>query len=429
MAQVDNVVSAAPAIAIFPWGEAIEEFLDPLGLSLDDFVAKMTGGWLFGYVLALQSQGWRPIIVFPSEAIERMTRLTHAGTGAAVWVVPGRRSGGHSDARFPSLRYIEQSLRSPARDFAAILAKEHCAALLVQEYEYFRFDALTRLARRAHLPIYATFQGGDLTFSAIERLVRPRSLRHCNGLIVASERERARLAKAYPDLRTPIANIPNPLDTHEWRAEDRVKAREQLGLSGAEFIVLNHSRTDIGRKGLDILVAAWKRFSPKQPNARAFIIGSGQDHAAFAQLLKEQAPDRLTWVAEYVTDRPQMRRWLSAADAYLITSRTEGMPVAPLEAMACGLPVISSDAHGLPDIFAAGEQHGGILTGREDVAAIVGALERLAADPGLRSRLGCAARRRVEEHFSVAAVGTALQRFLCQNGSAPPPENSPAIQP
>ena len=113
-----------------------------------------------------------------------------------------------------------------------------------------------------------------------------------------------------------------------------------------------------------------------------------------------------------------MRLWLSAADAYLTTSRVEGMPVAPLEAMACGLPVVASDAHGLPDIFAAGEDHGGIITAREDVSAIAAALDRLAGDPALRSQLSRAARRRVEEHFSIPAVGAALSRFLRENAAS-----------
>jgi starch synthase len=202
------------------------------------------------------------------------------------------------------------------------------------------------------------------------------------------------------------------LDTDEWRPEPRAAARAQLELPDEAFIVISHGRTDIGRKGLDILVEAWKRFAPRHPEARAFLIGSGQDHDAFAALLTQQAPPRLTWIDRYITDRNLMRRWLSAADAYLITSRVEGMPVAPLEAMACGLPVVSSDAHGLPDIFASGEQHGGILTAREDVGGIVHALERLIAAPALRARLGHAARRRVEESFSIPAVGAALSQFI-----------------
>ena len=127
-----------------------------------------------------------------------------------------------------------------------------------------------------------------------------------------------------------------------------------------------------GEKGLDVLVEAWKKFAVGRSDAHAYLIGSGQDHADFAQLIRDRAPDGLTWISSYITDRPQMRQWLSAADAYLITSRTEGMPVAPLEAMACGLPVVSSDAHGLPDIFAAGEEHGagGVAAQREVVARL-----------------------------------------------------------
>jgi glycosyltransferase involved in cell wall biosynthesis len=416
MAALEGDDRACPTVAIFPWGEVIEQFLDSLGLDLDGFVNKMTGGWLFGYVLALQRQGWRPIIVCASERVQTATRLTHAGTGAPVWAVPARRS-----TRLPgaSPHCVEQWLRSPMRGFAAVLSQERCVAVIAQEYEYFRFDLLTRLGKRRRIPVYGTFQGGDTTLSALERMVRPSSLRLCNGLIVASARERARLAQTYPRLRAPVADIPNPLDCDEWRPVDRAQARAELGLATNAFIVVNHGRTDIGRKGLDILVAAWTQFATRRPDVQAYLIGSGQDHAAFAQLLRQRAPDRLTWLSSYITDRPRMRQWLSAADAYLITSRTEGMPVAPLEAMACELPVVSSDAHGLPDIFAAGEEHGGIVTAREDVGAIVTALERLARDPDLRSRLGRAARRRVEEHFSIAAVGAALSRFLRENVALP----------
>ncbi|HJR22678.1 MAG TPA: glycosyltransferase family 4 protein [Dongiaceae bacterium] len=393
----------------------IEQFLDSLGLDLNDFAYKMTGGWLFGYVLALQRQDWRPIIVCPSERVGAPMRLIHAGTGAPVWAVPARRSNRLAGQ---SLHCVEQWLRSPRRDFATVLSQERCVAIIAQEYEYFRFDTLARLGRRRRIPVYATFQGADATRSAIERLVRPRSLGLCSGLIVASARERARIAGTYACLKAPVAGIPNPLDCDEWRPLDRAQARAELGLPLEAFIVINHGRTDIGRKGLDVLVEAWKQFAVGRTDAHAYLIGSGQDHADFAQLIRDRAPERLTWISSYITDRPQMRQWLSAADAYLITSRTEGMPVAPLEAMACGLPVVSSDAHGLPDIFAAGEEHGGIVTAREDVNAVVAALERLAVDPSLRSRLGRAARRRVEEHFSIPAVGAALSGFLRENASA-----------
>ena len=88
------------------------------------------------------------------------------------------------------------------------------------------------------------------------------------------------------------------------------------------------------------------------------------------------------------------------------------MPVAALEAMACGLPIIATDAQGLPDILEDGENSGGLLVPRENVPAIAAAIERLRGDPGLRERLSRAARRRIEQKYSIPVVGAALGEFL-----------------
>jgi starch synthase len=93
------------------------------------------------------------------------------------------------------------------------------------------------------------------------------------------------------------------------------------------------------------------------------------------------------------------------------------MPVAPLEAMACGLPVVATDAQGLPDILADGEASGGLLVRKETPHEIANGLKRLRADPQLRHRLGLAARRRVEQKFSLGAVGAALDKLLRADAS------------
>jgi starch synthase len=142
------------------------------------------------------------------------------------------------------------------------------------------------------------------------------------------------------------------------------------------------------------------------------IIGSGQDHAAFADLVRKCDFPNLLRLPDYTTDRTVVRRWLSAADAYVTASRIEGMPVAPLEAMACGLPVLASDAQGLPDILAEGEASGGLLLPQEAPQDFADGLKRLRDDAELRRRLGIAARRRVERHFSLQAVGSALDALL-----------------
>ncbi|NTJ62081.1 glycosyltransferase family 4 protein [Agrobacterium rhizogenes] len=398
-------------IALFPWGDVIEEFLEPIGLELQDFVERMTGGWLFGYAAALSSVGHKPIIVCVSERVNRIECYEHSGTGTPIWVAPARRPWqGHSFAVYSLRRWCA----TPLSAFREILARTRCDLLLTQEYEYTRFDALAWLARGLNLPLYATFQGGDRTLSWIEAAARQLSLRACRGLIVASAAERERLAKAYPRIAVDIANIPNPLDTREWQATDRSEARANLGLPQDCFIVLNHGRIDIRRKGLDVLLKAWERFAGASGASacRLVIIGSGQDNDAFAKLVRESELANVQWLSGYMTDRTLIRRWLSAADVYVTASRVEGMPVAPLEAMACGLPVIASDAQGLPDIFADGEASGGLMVGQEQPEEIERALARLRDDRALRVRLGASARQRVTEKFSIEAVGAALDNFL-----------------
>ncbi len=396
----------APTIALFPWGDVIEEFLDPIGLTVSDFAEQMTGGWLFGYVAALQQADWRPIIVAASENVRETTRIDHAGSGAPIWLVPGRRS---RQGRSASIHSIKRWRNSPRSAFRKVIKDEQCSALLIQEYEYCRFDILVRLARRLGIPAVATFQGGDRTLSWIEGEVRSRSMALCSALLIASSAERARVEHAYKGRHPQILNVPNPLDVEEWRATDRASARRELGLPAEAFIAINHGRIDIHRKGLDILVAAW---ATARPEDRLVIIGSGQDQAEFTQLLETSGLKNVDWISNYTTDRTLLRRWLSAADIYVTASRIEGMPVAPLEAMACGLPIVATDAQGLPDILNAGEVSGGLLIARDDIAALSGAIERLRRDPELRQRLGEAARRRVEQAFSTTSVSTTLDRLL-----------------
>lgn len=142
------------------------------------------------------------------------------------------------------------------------------------------------------------------------------------------------------------------------------------------------------------------------------IIGSGQDRNEFAGPLREAGLANVKWLSAYTTDRSLIRRWLSAADAYVTTSRIEGMPVAPLEAMACGLPVVATDAQGLPDILANGEPSGGLMVRKDQPEEIARALQRLKDNLHLRERLGQASRKRIEENFSLAAVAAALDCLL-----------------
>src|SRR5690606_17536916 len=157
---------------------------------------------------------------------------------------------------------------TPRGAFQDVLRSEGCEALIVQEYEHARYDALAVLAARMGLPLHATFQGGDVTLSRLEACVRRWTVARSRSLIVASGRERERVAGRYGAAGLRIANIPNPLDVDEWRSVPRAEARAALGLPPDAFVVMTHGRIEMHRKGLDVLLEAWRRFSADRAGAR-----------------------------------------------------------------------------------------------------------------------------------------------------------------
>jgi len=97
----------------------------------------------------------------------------------------------------------------------------------------------------------------------------------------------------------------------------------------------------------------------------------------------------------YVEDVPSFLRKI---DILLFLSRREGMPVAVLEAMASGLPIVSTPVGGVPELVKEGKN--GFLVSVGDTAAAETRIRQLVADPGLRESLGKESRRLAVQHYS-----------------------------
>jgi hypothetical protein len=76
-----------PTVALLPWGDFIEDFLDGIGISVDEFCTQMTGGWLFGYIEALRRQGVESSIFCFSSRVKSTVRKVHTPTGASLIVL------------------------------------------------------------------------------------------------------------------------------------------------------------------------------------------------------------------------------------------------------------------------------------------------------------------------------------------------------
>jgi len=303
-----------------------------------------------------------------------------------------------------------------------VLAREvhrsGCGAILCQEYESPRFDAAVAVGRLLRIPVFATFQGGNYHRSLVERRLRPLTLRRCAGLIIGSSVEAARVQQKYAIAPEKICRTFNALDLGQWRPASRQDARRALGIADTTRVAVWHGRIDIRTKGLDVLLEAWRSVCSRrsEQDLLLMLVGSGAGSDLLDEEISRTGVTNLRWIREYVMDRSRICQCLNAADVYVFPSRREGFPIAPLEAMACELPVIASSVSGIADIFDAGEECGGVVIPPGDAAALARSMGRLLDDEGLARRLGVRARQRVERAFSPRSVGVQLHSFFRRRG-------------
>jgi glycosyltransferase involved in cell wall biosynthesis len=412
---------AQPTVALVAWGDRFEDFYGRLGVTLDDFRERLVGDWMFNYVEALRCVGVRTVLFFASAHVQAPTRFLHRPTGTTVCVLPSPRihqqARGLQDRFWPdstTMLTVSSYLSTPLRLLARELRRQRCDVILCQDYEYPRFDLCVPLGRLLQLPVFATFQGAARTVGPVEYGLRRLALRASAGLIIGARSERARVQARYRVPAARLAPIPNPVDVGAWRAVDRAQARTSLGIPAEARVVGWHGRVELLRKGLDVLLEAWKRVSDARPAAPLLLVlvGTGRDAGELRRRLEAFRFDNVRWVDRYVHDRGLLARYLSAADVYAFPSRHEGFAVATLEAMACGLPVVAADAPGAADLLEGGERSGGILVPRADAGAFAAALGCLLDDEQRSRRLGTRARHQVEQRFSLEKVGAELRELL-----------------
>jgi starch synthase len=438
-------------VALVPWGQVIEDYLDAIGLDVDGFVEEMGGGWLFGYVEALATAGVGSVLCCVSASVSRPTRRTHRATGAPLWLVPpapGWRAArrrvadpyawsaaaavppGAATPRRAAARAAHHALpwlATPPLALARVLRAEGCRALVCQEYEDARFDACVAVGRALRIPVVGTFQGGDASRTPLERRTRRRAVRAAAGLVVGSAPEADRVRRTYGLAPDRVANVPNPLPLAEWHVGDRDAARGALGLPPDAGVVAWHGRVEMGRKGLDVLADAWAEITAARPerDLALLLCGTGPDAAALRDRLAAAGATGVRWHDEYVLDRAPIRAHLAAADVGVLPSRHEGFPVALAEMMASGRAVVAADVAGVADMLPGGEADGGLVVPAGDATALAGALGPLLDDRPRAHALGARARHRVAGALSPEAVGAALAAAI---GLVPasPPASAPA---
>jgi len=251
---------------------------------------------------------------------------------------------------------------------------------------------LARLARRpyllhAHGSEFVQFheECGPLA-RAIVRLVLARAQ-----LVMAlSDTWRESLARISPRARIEVLRnaVPLPPLDDLRRREDREPILLFLGEMARH-------------KGVFELARAFARVTAKLPRLKLVYSGTGAALEEVRQLGTElRLDDRMActgWV-----ELEGKRAALAGATLFVLPSYVEGMPMALLEAMAWGLPVIATPVGGVPEMLT--QEVNGLLVAPGDIDALAAAIARLMSDPPLRARLAAAARETIATRFSLDAT-------------------------
>lgn len=198
--------------------------------------------------------------------------------------------------------------------------------------------------------------------------------------------------------RDKISVIPNGVDIKDFVGlPDPQTIRMHYGLPPNDFIV-----GSVGRlhpvKNFDLLIKVFKRLHELYPRAHLMIIGDGPLRKNLESLCCELGLSKNEHVF-FLGDQTDIPALLSAMDLFVLPSKHEGMPNAVLEAMAAGLPVVTTSAGGTQEIIQNNKT--GILVKPDDPEALYQALALLFSDSELRRRLGNAAYGHVKENFSL----------------------------
>ena len=149
-------------------------------------------------------------------------------------------------------------------------------------------------------------------------------------------------------------------------------------------------------KAQEILILAAPRILRKYPNARFVLAGAGKTKARIVKMIDKAGLSGHFETPDFTLDP---RHILARLNVFVLATRTEGLPVSILEAMAFGLPVVASRVGGIPEIV----QHGvtGILVNSGDPKAISSAIIELLAHRAKARRMGMRGRSRIARHFHI----------------------------
>lgn len=233
------------------------------------------------------------------------------------------------------------------------------------------------------IKIVTTLHGTDITLVGLEPSFEPLmkySIERSDAVTSVSEFLKKETLENY-GVNKEITAIPNFIDTDVFRPVDSRQLRRLLAPNGEKILV--HVSNFRAVKRVGDAIKAFKQVLDKGIKAKFLLVGDGPDRSECEVLARELGIWQQT---RFLGKQAELAAILSASDVFIIPSGNESFGLAALEAMACGVPVLSSDIGGLPEVNVDGKTGYIVKTG--DVSALADRLYTMLTQEDLRKQMG-----------------------------------------
>lgn len=208
-----------------------------------------------------------------------------------------------------------------------------------------------------------------------------------------------------------------PVDYHRFANAAKGNIQQELGFDQSHIIIASVGHA-VPVKGWDVAIKAFVQVHKQIPNARMVLVGGRTSLEYYNQLTGLIKQYEMEENIKFTGKRDDIPQILKESDVFILPSRSEGLGLALIEAMAAGLPCVAARVGGVPEVIDHGEN--GLLFERESVEELTRHLVRLIEDQSLRTKIASQASNRARAFGMSAYVDKVFEcyKYLLGNHSA-----------
>ncbi len=199
-----------------------------------------------------------------------------------------------------------------------------------------------------------------------------------------------------------ILVLPNGVDVQQYQPateEEKRELKQTLGFEDKPYLITYTGRFEERKRVID-LISAWQKIAREFPQHHLMLVGTGNELESCQDSVRALG---LSQQVTFVGEVPNVEDYLKITNCYVFPSSLEGMPNVVLEAMASGLPIISTAIPGIVELIR--NEQTGLLVPPLDVAALAKALLTLLKNPNMAQEMGKAARQEAVANYSFEQLG------------------------